>query len=106
MVLRITYEIHRGNFTGSSKVWNASIRVGNLGYNFSAIVHRHEERFVEHAVRVLLDRDASSSSHRFCCDSCEAIHVKSNLSLPKVLCLINNKAATREFKKLIVRVPI
>lgn len=73
LALGETYEVHRGDFTGRSKVWNASIRVRYLGYDFLAIVHRHEECFVEHAAGVLLDRNALSGADRVCRYTCELV---------------------------------
>ena len=101
-----TYKVHRGDLTCRSKVWNASIRVRHLSYNFSAIVHRQEECFVEHAVGVLLDRNALSGADRVCRDFCKLIQVESDLSPSKILRLIYNKAATREFEEFIVGIPV
>lgn len=97
-----TYEVHRGDFTCRSKVWNASIRVRHLGYNFSAIFHSKEKCFVEHAVGVLLDRNALSGADRACRDFRKLIQVESDLSPSQILRLIHNKAAPREFEEFIV----
>lgn len=80
-------------------MWDASIRVRHLGYDFLAIIHRHKKCFVKYAVGVLLDRNASRGADRVCYDSCEPIYVESNLSLAKILYLIYNKATTREFEE-------
>jgi hypothetical protein len=77
-----------------------------LGYNLLAIIHSHEECFVEHAVGVLPDRNTSFVSDRVCCNTCESIHVESDLSLSKILCLVDNKASTREFEEFIIRIPV
>lgn len=62
----------------------------------------HEECFVEHAVGVLFDRNASRGSDRVCCNSYESIEVEFDLSLSKNFCLIYNEASTREFEELVV----
>jgi hypothetical protein len=100
------YEVHGGHFTSRSQVWNASIRVGHLGYDFSAIFHSHKECFVEHAVGVLLNRNAFGGADRLCRDTCEPVQVESDLSRSKILRLIYNKAAPREFEEFIVGIPV
>jgi hypothetical protein len=87
-------------------VRKTSIRIRYLGYDFSAIIHRHEVCFVEHAVWVLLDRNALSGADRVCGDTRKLIQIESDLSLSNILRLIYNKTATRELKELIVRIPV
>jgi hypothetical protein len=84
----------------------ASIRVRHISYNFSAIIHRHKEGFVEHAVRVLLDGCASSGADGVCRDTSEPVQVEPGLSLSKILRFIYNKAATRKVEEFIVRIPV
>jgi hypothetical protein len=101
-----TYEIYRGNFTRRRKVWNTSVRVRHLSYDFSTIFHGQDECFVEHAVGVLLDKNAPSGADRVCRDSCKLIQVESDFSPSKINRLIHNKAATGEFEVLVVRIPV
>jgi hypothetical protein len=87
-------------------VRNTSIRIGYLGYDFPAIIHGHEVCFVEHAVGVLLDRNALSGTDQVCRDTRKLVQVESDLSLLNILCLIHNKLATREIEEFVVRIPI
>jgi hypothetical protein len=87
-------------------VRNAGVRIRHLGYNFSAIIHRHEVCLVEHAVWVLLDRNALSGADRVCRDTRKPIQIESDLSLSNMFGLIYNEAATCEFEEFIVGIPV
>lgn len=87
-------------------MWSARIRVRHLCNDFSAILHGHEECFVEHAIGVLLDGDAPSGANGVRRDTCELVQVESSLSLLEVLCFVDNEATTGKLEEFIIGIPV